>query len=141
MQNELVPELAVTDCVRSKQFYCDILGFEVIYERPEEGFAALRLGASEIMIDQIGLGRTFGDTHAPQSYPFGKGLNIQIRVPSAKQLLDTVRATDWAIYLPLEDRWYRRGDKEIGQRQFVVADPDGYLLRFAESLGSRPVRT
>jgi hypothetical protein len=27
---------------------------------------------------------------------------------------------------------------ETGQRQFVVADPDGYLLRFCMSLGQRP---
>lgn len=26
-----------------------------------------------------------------------------------------------------------------GNRQFVVADPDGYLLRFFSDLGQRPV--
>jgi hypothetical protein len=26
----------------------------------------------------------------------------------------------------------------VGNRQFVVADPDGYLLRFHEALGTRP---
>jgi hypothetical protein len=42
-----------------------------------------------------------------------------------------------AIYIPLEERWYRRGDEEAGNRQFVVVDPDGYLLRFFTSLGRR----
>jgi lactoylglutathione lyase len=42
------------------------------------------------------------------------------------------------ILLPLEERWYRRGDVLLGQRQFVVQDPDGYLLRFCQDLGSRP---
>jgi len=30
------------------------------------------------------------------------------------------------------------GDQEVGQRQLMVHDPDGYLFRFAQSLGSRP---
>jgi hypothetical protein len=29
---------------------------------------------------------------------------------------------------------------EAGNRQFVVTDPDGYLLRFYEDMGSRPVQ-
>ena len=41
--------------------------------------------------------------------------------------------------MPLEERWYRREDEELGNRQFVVADPDGYLLRFFTNLGTRPV--
>ena len=43
------------------------------------------------------------------------------------------------ILVPLEERWYARGDTEIGHRQFVVADPDWYLLRFHEPLGVRGV--
>ena len=35
------------------------------------------------------------------------------------------------------ERWYRKNGAEVGNRQFVVADPDGYLLRFFEDLGSR----
>jgi hypothetical protein len=32
---------------------------------------------------------------------------------------------------------YRVGDKETGNKQFLVQDPDGYLLRFFEDLGLR----
>ena len=39
---------------------------------------------------------------------------------------------------PLEERWYRQDQTETGHRQFVVADPDGYLLRFFSSLATRP---
>jgi len=28
---------------------------------------------------------------------------------------------------------------EAGNRQFIVADPDGYLLRFFSDVGRRPV--
>ena len=32
------------------------------------------------------------------------------------------------------------GDVENGGRQFVIADPDGYLLRFYTGLGQRPAQ-
>ena len=134
MPNALVPELAVSDWRRSRRFYCDVLGFLALYERPEEGFSYLALGAAELMIDQIGLGRSF-DT--PREHPFGRGLNLQIRVPAIRGLLDALAAAGLPLFLPAEERWYRKGAREVGQRQFVVADPDGYLLRFCEPLGER----
>ena len=42
-----------------------------------------------------------------------------------------------SLFLELEEKWYRQGDGETGVLQFVVADPDGYLLRFFEPLGFR----
>ena len=38
-QNKLVPELLVSNLENSLQFYRDILGFKVEYERPENRFA------------------------------------------------------------------------------------------------------
>jgi hypothetical protein len=43
------------------------------------------------------------------------------------------------IFLSLEEKWYRRGDMLLGCRQFIVQDPDGYLLRLSRSIGSKPV--
>lgn len=139
MSNALVPEFAVSDFERSKAFYHDTLGFEIAYERPEEGFAYLALGEAELMIDQIGVGRTFDDGHLPEAYPFGRGLNVQIAVARIAPLLEALAAADHRLYLQPEDKWYRKGQKEVGNRQFVVADPDGYLLRFFENLGERPL--
>ena len=138
MAGALVPELAVRDCRRSLAFYCDVLGFELRYRREEEGFAYLALGEAELMIDQIGLGRTFDDGHAPDRYPFGRGINLQIRVPAVAPLLEALAHVGVPLFLEPEDRWYRRDAVELGNRQFVVADPDGYLLRFFEDLGERP---
>lgn len=137
--NALVPELAVSDCRRSLAFYCDVLGFAIAYERPEEGFAFLTLGGTQLMIDEIGRGRTFGNGHLPDAYPFGRGLNLQIRVSSLAALLESLVAGDIPLYLEPEEKWYRRGHIELGQRQFVVADPDGYLLRFYEDTGERRI--
>lgn len=137
--NALVPELAVSDCAKSLDFYCRLLGFSRVYERPEEGFAYIALGQAQIMLDQMGPGRTFDNGYAPKDYPFGRGLNLQIEVDKIEPLLDALAAAGHPLFLPPEDKWYRRGSLESGNHQFVVADPDGYLLRFFQDLGVRPV--
>lgn len=139
MSNALVPEFAVSNWRKSKEFYCGILGFDCLYARADEGFCYLRLGEAELMIDQIGEGRTFDDGHLPTEHPFGKGLNVQIRVPSIAPLVAALAESQRTLYLPVEDKWYRVGTEECGNRQFVVADPDGYLLRFFEDLGARSI--
>ncbi len=139
MANALVPEFAVTNWIASKAFYCDVLGFTCCYERPDEGFCYLSLGNAELMIDQIGAGRTFDDGHLPATYPFGKGLNVQIAVEDITLLTSSLESAGIPLYLDVEDKWYVTDDMEMGHRQFVVADPDGYLLRFYQSLGSRQI--
>ena len=135
MPSLVVPEFAVTDWLKSRNFYCEILGFKCLYERPEDGFCYLSLNGAEIMIDQIGEGRTFDDGHLPVKYPFGQGLNVQIQVDEIKPLTDALADANIPLYLAVEDKCYRKGDFEVGNRQFVVADPDGYLLRFFQVLG------
>jgi catechol 2,3-dioxygenase-like lactoylglutathione lyase family enzyme len=131
----LIPELSVTDRGATLAFWRDLVGFEVLYERPEEGFAMLALGTAQVMIDQLGLGRDFDEGF---ERPFGRGLNLQIEVPALAPILDRLREAGVALRLPPEERWYRAGAEEWGQRQAVVADPDGYLLRLFEPLGVRP---
>jgi catechol 2,3-dioxygenase-like lactoylglutathione lyase family enzyme len=111
----------------------------VLYERTEEGFCYLRLGDAELMIDQIGEDHTFDTGHRPVSDPFGKGLNVQIRVPFIAPLIDALARIKHPLFIPVEDKWYRIGAEEGGNRQFGVADPDGYLLRFFQDLGMRLV--
>jgi hypothetical protein len=36
-----------------------------------------------------------------------------------------------------EQKWYRTGEVETGARQFLVQDPDGYLIRFSAYIGER----
>jgi hypothetical protein len=42
------------------------------------------------------------------------------------------------LFLEPETTWYRIDDEEAGVRQFLVQDPDGYLVRFQSSIGRRP---
>jgi hypothetical protein len=49
----------------------------------------------------------------------------------------SLRDAGHTIEVALEERWYRAGTSEVGHRQFVVADRDGYLIRPFTSLGAR----
>ena len=55
----LVPELLVSDLASSLAFWCDCCGFEIAYERVEEGFAYLRRGSAHLMLEQRGAGRNW----------------------------------------------------------------------------------
>lgn len=67
----LVPELAVTDCDVSARFWRDLLGFEVLYDRPEEGFAYLALGEpTSCSTKPTSAGH--GERH-PSTHPWGAG--------------------------------------------------------------------
>ncbi|UJW84289.1 bleomycin resistance protein [Devosia sp. SL43] len=128
----LVPELSVSDMTVSRRFYCDIIGFALRYERPEEGFAYLELGAAELMLDQLGTGREW--ITAPLERPFGRGVNFQIEVDAVAPILDRLAVAGIAPFLPLETKTYSTLAGDVAQRQFCVTDPDGYLLRFFETL-------
>jgi len=134
----VVPELDVADLAGSVSFYNykDALGFSVRFERPEERFAYLTRGPVHLMLEQAdGPGRRY--RIAPLEYPFGRGMNLQIQVPDVDHLHAQALSAGATICIPLEERWYRQGHEEAGNRQFVVIDPDGYLLRFFSSLGRR----
>ena len=131
----LIPELLVSDIAVSLQFYIDVLGFTILYERPEECFAHLDREGARIMLEQP-VGRTF--LLGPLQHPYGLGMNLQIQVAHVEALYTTVQAANATVILPIEESWYRRDATLLGNRQFVVQDPDGYLLRFFEDLGIRP---
>jgi catechol 2,3-dioxygenase-like lactoylglutathione lyase family enzyme len=129
----LVPELEVSDFARSLWFYTGLLGFRVLYDRPERPFAYLTLGAAHLMIEHGGSWIT-----GALEKPLGRGMNLQITVPDADAVAARLAAAEWPLFRPPEEAWYRRGGEFVGARQWVVQDPDGYLLRFEHALGTRP---
>ena len=134
----LVPELSVTDYEASRHFWCDLVGFSLRYERPEEGFGYLVLGNAHLMLDQINRGRTW-ETGALEP-PLGRGINFEVQVENVDTILRRIESAGWPIFVAPEEKWYRASDIEIGVRQFLVQDPDGYLLRLQQEIGERPVR-
>jgi catechol 2,3-dioxygenase-like lactoylglutathione lyase family enzyme len=134
----LVPELDVEDLDRSLSFYIEVVGFRILFGRPEERFAYLDCDGVQLMLEEAaGPGRRFRT--ASLQHPYGRGINLMIEVGNIDALHTRVRAAGSEIVIPLEEGWYRADEIENGQRQFVVADPDGYLLRFFSDLGQRPV--
>jgi catechol 2,3-dioxygenase-like lactoylglutathione lyase family enzyme len=82
----LIPEPAVTDLAASQRFWCELLGFRARYARPDEGFAYLVLGGAHLMLDQVGLGRTW--ITAALEAPLGRGINFQLAVPASSPCRD-----------------------------------------------------
>ena len=136
---DLVPELAVTDIRASLRFWVELLGFQIDYERPEERFAYVVLGSAHVMLDQIGQTRTWET--GPLERPLGRGINFEITVPDVQPILDRLNGANWPLFVEPEEKWYRVNDQETGVRQFLVQDPDGYLVRFSQSLGLRPLNS
>ena len=133
----LVPELDVSDLDQSLSIYVEVLGFSCRVTRPEERFAYLvRDGVHLMLEEEAGPGRRFHT--APLERPFGRGINLQIQVADVDALYSSVQQAGLSVLIPLEERWYRQDQTETGNRQFVMADPDGYLLRFFRDLGRRP---
>ncbi len=133
----LVPELDVSDLPISLSFYVDYVGFSVAYARDTDKFAYLVRGDVHLMLEEAeGPGRRFRT--ALLERPFGRGVNFQIRIEGVVELYQKVLLSGRPLIVPLEERWYRRNQSEVGHHQFVVSDPDGYILRFFEDLGSRP---
>lgn len=131
--SKLVPELLVSDHAASRDFYVRSIGFCVRYERPAENFSYLDLDGAELMIEQE---TDFWST-APREKPYGRGINLQIEVDALDPILSRLREAGIALFRPVEEAWYRSDETYSGNRQFLVQDPDGYLLRIFEDLGQQ----
>lgn len=124
----LTPELSVRDFATSLEFYTQVSGFTVRYERPEEGFAFLELGDATLMIDELGLGWDWQT--AALEYPLGRGVNFQIMVAELDPLLERLHRAGVKLFAGVEEKWYRKDQLEVGNRQFLVQDSKRVLAAF-----------
>ncbi|MET4257205.1 catechol 2,3-dioxygenase-like lactoylglutathione lyase family enzyme [Bradyrhizobium sp. S3.12.5] len=130
---DLVPELSVSDIQASLAFWRDLLGFEIAYDRPDARFAYLVRGRLQVMLcERNGRWET-----AEMQRPLGRGINFQMVVDGIDTILSALDGAKWQLYEPPNEVWYRVGDRDVGQREFLVQDPDGYLIRLVERLGTR----
>ena len=126
----LIPELSVSNFERSLKFYIDILGFKIEYDRPQDHFAFLSMDGAQLMIEQInGHWQT-----ASLEHPFGRGINFQIEVRDIEPMLKRLNQAGHKLFKGPHEEWYQVKNIKKGQRQFLVADLDGYLLRFFQTL-------
>ena len=125
--NRLLPELSVTNINKTKAFYIDLLGFKLDYEREENKFIFLSFEGSQFMFEQI---HTDGWNTAELVYPLGRGINFSIETDNIDKIHQKLLDAEYPLFRPMMTSQYRMNDVWLEQKQFLVQDPDGYLLRF-----------
>jgi catechol 2,3-dioxygenase-like lactoylglutathione lyase family enzyme len=112
---QLVVELFVRDLRRSLAFY-RALGFAVL--REEGSFAVLTWDGHRLFLDQ--------NSALPEA-PATPVMNIRVMVPEVDLAWQRINALGLHVVAPIADRPY-------GLRDFTIADPDGFGVRFATRL-------
>ena len=126
--NSLIPELTVRDIDVSRKFYVDILGFRIEYERPENKFIFLSLEGSQIMLEQENGHWNTGSLE----YPYGRGINLEMTVSDTESMYRNIIEKGIKPFHELSTDRYDCSGTDIVQKQFLIQDPDGYLLRFTD---------
>ncbi|MEW8994990.1 bleomycin resistance protein [Clostridium sp.] len=124
--NSLIPELSVINIEESKRFYIDILGFNLEYERVEDKFAFLSLEDIQIMIEEVNGYWNTGELE----YPFGRGINLEMKVSNVEEIRDNLVINNIELFRDITISEYESNGKIIVQKEFLVQDLNGYLLRF-----------
>ena len=123
---QLVTEIMVSDIKRSTEFYRR-LGFALL--RDGGGFVELTWEEHQLFLDERSAGPE-GDQAAmaaPQQFP---PANIRVMVPNVDDYWRLAQDLGARIVVPIADRSY-------GLRDFTIADPDGFGVRFASILKAR----
>lgn len=123
--NSLIPELSVSNIDISKNFYLNI-GFEIKYERKEDKFCFLQLEGNQIMIEENNDNWNTGNLE----HPYGRGINLIMTVSNIEKMYEILKEKNIKFFLDLEIHEYRINDKISYDKEFLIQDPDGYLLRF-----------
>ena len=123
--NKLIPELSVSDINKSKEFYLSI-GFSIVYERVEDKFCFLELDGNQLMIEEVNDHWNTGELE----YPYGRGINLSMEVNDIDKIYDLVQKNYYPIFRDMQIDEYLVDDKVYSDKQFLIQDLDGYLLRF-----------
>ena len=114
--SRLFPVIYSEKLEETKQFYCQLLGFQVEFD--SDWFVNLAGGANGEL--EIGIQR-FDHELIPEAYQaVAKGLSLALEV-------DDVDAV-YANFRDREDLVAHIADEEYGQRHFMCVDPNGVLV-------------
>ena len=123
--NKLTPNLIVSNVEASLAFYRDVLGFTVAQTVPDVAplvFAIVQSGSVEVFLNAPE--PAYAEYPAFKDRPIGGTLTLFIEVVDITSLHASLKDRV-TIVMPLEKKWY-------GVTEFAIADPDGYLITFAE---------
>lgn len=126
--NSLIPELSVSNIEATRHFYLDVLQFTLEYERPEELFLFVSCEGNQLMLEQENGHWSTG----PLEHPYGRGINFEMTVSDVGGLYQRVLDAGIVPFRELSVSRYETGTEVLTQKQFLVQDPDGYLLRFTD---------
>ncbi len=125
--NSLIPELTVSNIDEAKRFYLDVLNFKLEYERVEDKFAFVSLESNQIMLQEENGNWSVGKLE----YPYGRGVNFEMTVSNVDEYYAAILRNGVTPFRPLTTNNYRKDNEVIAQKEFIIQDQDGYLLRFA----------
>ncbi|MDR6749067.1 catechol 2,3-dioxygenase-like lactoylglutathione lyase family enzyme [Bacillus pumilus] len=129
--NALIPELSVTNIEKSKWFYIELLGFKLEYEREDDKFIFVSLEEeTQMMLEEINGHWDTGEL----KHPFGRGINFQIDIKDVQPVIDRLRKQNIPLFREPTVSKYKSNDTTFIQKEFLVQDPDGYLLRFSQEM-------
>ena len=127
--NKTIPELSVFNIEDSKLFYTDVLGASIQYERKKDKFLFLSLEENQLMLEEI---HDTGWNTGELVYPLGRGINISLEVQNIDIIYQRVKSHSLPLFRDMKVNKYG-GDKElIVQKEFLIQDPNGYLLRITD---------
>ena len=105
--NKLIPELTVFSIEETRDFYLNILGFKLEYERIEDSFIFISFENSQFMFEQLyDDGWNIGEL----KYPLGRGINFSIKVKDIGSLYDKVISHNVTLFRELMISNYKVGD-------------------------------
>ena len=123
---QLVTEIVVADIQRSISFY-RLLGFMLL--RDGGDFVELTWENHRLFLAQPS---AFHEADAAKPSPVLQFpcANVRVMVPNVDDYWTRANKIGARIILPIADRYY-------GLRDFTIADPDGFGVRFASRLDDR----
>lgn len=130
---QLTPEFDVFNLEETLHFYVDLIGFEVVYDRPEDKFAFLQFEEAQIMVQELDIENNKWGT-GKLEYPLGRGINFELGVSNIDEIYNRLKEANYKIFVDIENHYYRKDNETLGEREFLVQDPNGYLIRFAQDI-------
>ena len=125
-REQLVTEIVVRDIRHSVDFYSR-LGFELL--RDGGDFVELTWEDHRLFLAELSAFHEVHDVElpAPPKFPLA---NVRVMVPNVDEYWRLANEIGAQIIAPIADRYY-------GLRDFIIADPDGFGVRFASTLQRR----
>ena len=123
---QLVTEIVVRDIARSVDFYRR-LGFALL--RDGGDFVELTWEDHRLYLAEISAFHEVAGVAlpAPPTFPLA---NVRVMVPNVDDYWRLANELGARVIVPIADRYY-------GLRDFIIADPDGFGVRFASNLEGR----